>query len=262
MDKKYCLIDISNIIYQVYFRFAKNMGKRALDPQVTTLFLKQQLWALIEPGIQPGYLPVLLFDSKREGVYWRQEFMLDHTRFYSELWANYSEKNRDESYKGGRLAPEAYNVILDYCRDAAELLKAEYCHFSYAGLEADDFAGLFAKYKPEQVYLDLLTVDRDWCALTKPKIRWINMLAKKRYMVETEVEAVAYFKAKLSKQIKTAHEAYEFKRVKGELGDNLPPGCHIELIDLYNHAAPFDFGFAKAHEAVITFYATGLHPKS
>jgi 5'-3' exonuclease len=254
LEKKYCLVDVSTIIYQAYYRFAKQFGKRAFDPKTTTAFLLDQLNALIEPGIQPGYLPIYLYDRKKDGVYWRQEFINDHAVFYSELWAAYRPKELDTGYKGGRLKPEDYNVLLKYTRDAAELLKNQGPWFGAPGLEADDFAGLFVKYKPEDVYLDLLTVDRDWCGLTSPGVRWINMLPKKRYQIETEIEAVEYFKAKLDSAITAPYEAYEAKRVKGELGDQLPPGCHIKLIDIVNHAAPIDYGFAQDHQDVINFY--------
>lgn len=260
MIKKYCLIDVSTIVYQTYYRFARQFGKRSLDPETTTSFLLSQLNTLIAPGIQPGYQPVYLFDRKRNGVYWRQEFIDDHSVFYSELWTKHNPKELDTAYKGGRLKPEAYNILLKYTRDAAEKLKEQGPWFDVPGLEADDFAGLFVKYKPEDVYLDLLTVDRDHSGLTRPKVRWINMLPKKRYQIETEIEVIEYFRIKLSPNINSPIEAFEAKRVKGELGDQLPPGCHIELIDLYNYSAPKDFGFATAHEAVINFYETGSLP--
>lgn len=258
MTKKYVLVDVSTVVYQTYYRFARQFGKRSLDPETTTSFLLSQLNALITPGIQPGYQPVYLFDRKRNGVYWRQEFIDDHAVFYSELWAKHNPKELDTAYKGGRLKPEAYNILLKYTRDASEQLKKQGPWFDVPGLEADDFAGLFVKYKPEDVYLDLLTVDRDWCLLTKPNTRWINMLPKKRYQIETEVEAVNYFREKLDSSINTPLEAAEAKRVIGEKGDQLPPGCHIELIDLYNHCAPIDFGFAPAHESVINFYRNSV----
>lgn len=248
---------MSNIVYQIYFRFAKQFGKRNLDADTTINFLHTQLDNLIKPGIQSDYIPIYLYDYKKDGVYWRQNMIDDYPVFYSELWAKYSNKKQDESYKGGRLKPEAYNQILGYTRKASELLKKGNLWFGTPGLESDDYAGLLVKYKPENVYIDLLTVDRDWCGLTRPKVRWINMLPKKRYTIETEIEAVLYFQEKLSASIKSPIEAYEAKRVKGELGDNLPPGCHIEMIDLYNHAAPIDYGFKPAHDAIKQFYLTG-----
>jgi 5'-3' exonuclease, N-terminal resolvase-like domain len=252
--RKYCLIDVSTIIYQTYYRFAKQFGKRTLNPETTTAFLLDQLNALIEPGVQLGYMPVYLYDRKQDGAYWRQNFIDDHSVFYSELWTAHNPKELDTAYKGGRLKPEAYNVLLKYTRDAAELLKKQGPWFDTPGLEADDFVGLFVKYKPEEVYLDLLTVDRDWSCCARPKVQWINMLPKKRYQIETEVEVVEYFKAKLDPVITTPIQAFEAKRVKGELGDQLPPGCHIELIDIVNYAAPIDYGFAQDHQNVINFY--------
>ena len=250
------LIDVSTILYQVYFRNCKSYKSGVHKESTTINWLYGAILSLTKPGIAPGYTPVYLFDQKRQGSYWRQEFMDQHKELYSKLWADYSEKKRDESYKGGRLTPEEYNPLLDLTRKAAELIKKDHLWFSVPGLEADDFAGLFTKYKEPDIFLDFVTVDRDWAALTddEKNVRWINMYTKKRYTIETQKEVLEYFRKKLSKKIMHPLDAFEFKRLKGELGDNLPPGCHIELIDLLNHCAPLDYGFESAHTAVKEFY--------
>jgi hypothetical protein len=259
----YCLIDTSNIIYQVYFRNYKWYNPLVHKSETLIPFLTSKIIELITPAIQPGFIPILLFDKKKDSKYWRQEFIENHADFYEKLWADPStglgmntstSKEIDSKYKGGRLKSTDYNPVLEFTRQAAERLKASYLWLEEPGLEADDWAGLFVKYKPENVLIDLVTVDRDWAALAREGVRWVNMLPKSRYTVEYSEQVVKYFQAKLHSSIKDPFEAFEWKRVKGERGDNLLPGCHIELIDLINHCAPISYGFEHCHTTVKNFY--------
>jgi hypothetical protein len=80
------------------------------------------------------------------------------------------------------------------------------------------------------------------------------MYPKRRYSVHYSEDIVNYFKEKLHPSIETPEEAYHWKQQLGESGDNLLPGCHIELIDLVNHCAPKSMGFEPCHERAKAFW--------
>jgi hypothetical protein len=257
---KYSLIDVSNLIYQVYFA-----NYKAYNPNIhinPVPFLYDKLVALVTPAIKPGYKPVFLFDKKRDGCYWRQNFIDDRAKFYSELWEQVSSSESvDQKYKGGRLKASDYNPILDYTREASELLKKQ-LYFEEPGLEADDLAGLLCKYRPKDCYLDLVTVDWDWAGLLElnnNKIRFIDLYYRRRYKVHKADDVVDYFKSKLCKEVESPDQAYYWKQKLGEKGDNLLAGCDIELIDLKNYSAPLDYGFESAHQLVKDFYNNELN---
>ena len=273
MDK-FSLIDVSTAVYMTYFRCYRNYNPNRPE-EVVVKYLKQQLLALIEPAIQPGYYPVLLFDCKQNGVYWRQNFIDNHAAYYSELWANPKTGNgmnaagavNDEKYKGGRLKSTDYNPILKLTWIAARQLAEQYVCFEEPGLEADDFAGLLVAYKPDNVSLDLVTVDRDWAMLLRNEtIRFIDLYPKRRYQIEYTEDAVKYFQNKIHSSIETPEEAAYWKAKLGEKSDNCLPGSHVELVDLVNHAAPISYGFQDAHDRVINFFSnpqsSALFPRS
>ena len=269
MANKYALIDMSVLIYQVYFRNYKWYNQERHTEKTLINFLFNKLNELIAPAIAPGFTPIYIFDKKKDGVYWRQRFIDDNAEFYTALWSdpkngrgmNTGTGPNDEKYKGGRLKAKDYNAVLGFTRTASELFKTEpYIWFEEPGLEADDLFALFVKYVPSNVHLDLVTVDRDISGLLKldnPHIRFIDLYPKRRYEVNYAEDIVKYFKNKLHPSIETPEEAYYWKQQLSEVGDNLLAGCHIELIDLVNHCAPISYGFASTHEAVINFYATG-----
>jgi 5'-3' exonuclease len=267
---KFSLIDVSNIVYQVYFRNYKWFNPNQHKEAVLIPFLLNKINELIAPAIHIDYTPVYLFDKKKDGKYWRQNFIDDNSEFYSALWADpntgsgYNRTNvtPDEKYKGGRLKPTDYNPVLNYTRAAAELLKVQSNYwFEEPGLEADDWAGLLVKYKPDNFFLDLVTVDKDWAGLLRLNdltIRFIDLYPKRRYEVQYAEDAVSYFNKKLHPSIETPEEAYYWKQQLGESGDNLLAGCHIELIDLINHCAPINYGFEPCHQQVKAFYSSLL----
>ncbi len=265
MQNKFSLIDVSNIVYQVYFRNYKFYNENRHTEKNIVPFLLNKINELIAPAIQQDFVPIYLFDKKKDGKYWRQDFIEDNAEFYSELWANPATGRgmntgsgpNQEQYKGGRLAPDKYNPVLNYTRKAAELLKTQPGYwFEEPGLEADDWAGLLVKYAPANYHLDLVTVDKDWAGLLRlndSRIRFIDLYPKRRYEIQYAEDAVSYFNKKLHPSIETPAEAYYWKQQLGETGDNLLPGSHIELIDLINHCAPISYGFEHCHQKIKTF---------
>jgi 5'-3' exonuclease len=268
MQNKFSLIDVSNIVYQVYFRNYKWFNPNQHTEKALVPFLLNKINELIAPAVQQDFVPIYLYDKKKNSKYWRQNFIEDNAKFYSELWAdpttgrgmNTGSEPNQEQYKGGRLTPDKYNPVLNYTRKAAELLKTQPGYwFEEPGLEADDFTGLLVKYAPANYHLDLVSVDKDWCGLLKldnPNIRFIDMYPKRRYEIHYAEDVVKYFQAKLHSSIEKPEEAYYWKQQLGETGDNLLPGCHIELIDLINHCAPETYGFAAVHKQIIDFWTS------
>lgn len=263
---KFTLVDMSVVIYQVYFRNYKWFNPLIHKEEALIPFLLKKIEELIKPAIDKDYQPVYIFDKKRNNKYWRQEFIENNVEFYRSLWddpttgrgKNIGSGPNDEAYKGARLKPKDYNPVLNYTRKAAELLKEKSHWFETPGLEADDLFGLLVKYKPDNVHLDLLTVDRDIAGLLQLDnltIRFVDLYPKRRYSIHYAEDIVEYFQNKLHPDIKTPAQAYYWKQQLGEAADNLKPGCHIELIDLVNHCAPLEYGFTETHEQIKNFYA-------
>jgi 5'-3' exonuclease len=252
---KLALIDMSVIIYQTYFRNEKAFQARFKDkPEVQEYFVKQLDYLLLQ-SVQESFQPVLLFDKKSDGKYWRQNFIEDNQEEHTKAWSETTTKKpEDKKYKGGRLAPKAYSDLLGICRKAGEILKDKYVYLEEPGLEADDLCGLVIKYKATETHVDLITVDRDWSGLVddSKNIRFIDQYPKRRGQILKEADVVKFFQEKLSKELVHPSEAYEFKRVIGEAGDNLPANCRIELIDLIEYCAPVSMGFQSAHDRVKT----------
>lgn len=257
MTKNLTLIDMSVIIYQTYFRNNVYYTGSRHQKDATVNYLESQMLGLITPAIGTGFTPVLIYDQKdKDGVYWRQKFIDKHQEEHTAAWDKQGAIP-DQTYKGNRKAKSEYSDLIYLAKEAGERLKYKYYHLIYPGLEADDLAGLVCQYKTLESGVDLVTVDRDWAGLTDKnrKIRWINMLPKKRYSIETEDEVLAYFQKKLDKRMLHPSEAFEYKRQYSEASDNLPANCRIELIDLLNFSAPVSMGFQPAHDYVQAFLA-------
>jgi 5'-3' exonuclease len=254
---KLALVDMSVMIYQTYFRHCKYYNEGRNKDTATIAFIELELVKLFQPGVSKDFTPILVFDKKdSDKVYWRQKFIEQHQEEHNEKWAQQGSIE-DQAYKGGRLKPKDYSKLLCLTRLAAENLKEKYIFFEYPGLEADDLVALLCQYKNTDDFIDLLTVDRDWSGLVDDyrNIRWVNFLPKQRYKIETEINVVNYFKTKLDSGLEHPSECYQYKRDYGEVGDNLPKNCRIELIDLINHSAPISFGFQPAHDLIKDFYA-------
>lgn len=262
---KVTLIDMSVVIYQCYFRNYKSHKEGRQSKDTVRNYMKLELVNLFAPAVTKGYEVVLIFDKKRDKKYWRQEFIESNAEFYRNLWDdentgrghNTGEGPNEEGYKGGRLKATEYTSLLDRTREAAELLKLDYPFFEEPGLEADDWYGLLVKYKGVTDCIDIVSVDRDLSGLLKvgdKAIRFVDMYPKRRYSIHYSEDIVSYFQEKLHPSIETPEEAYYWKQQLGESGDNLLPGCHIELIDLVNHCAPISMGFEHCHERAKDFW--------
>jgi 5'-3' exonuclease len=253
--KNLTLLDASVLIYQTYYRHERSFNPKIHSGEKTVEHFADKLYQLFKPAIADGFEPVLIYDRKdADGVYWRQKFIEENQEEHTAAWTKQGAIS-DQSYKGNRKAKHEYSELLDIVKEAGERLKLHYKHLIWPGLEADDLAGLVCQYKPHDLAVDLVTVDRDWAGLTDKErnIRWINMLPKKRYTIETEDEVAAYFRQKLDKNLIHPSEAYFYKRMYAEAGDNLPANCRIELLDLVNFSAPISMGFEDAHEYVKEF---------
>lgn len=265
--KKIKVIDVSVLKFQFYHASIKSFDENFHRRDSTVKYFVEQFRGVIDCFDGSA---VLVYDEKGplsngELGYWRGEFILQRQEYYAEMLGS------KKGYKGHR--QKEYTVLLDYIAEAMYQLREYYPWLSYPLLEADDHAALLCKYKPDNVAIDLVTVDRDWAMLTNDEknIRWVNLHKKNWGRIEEEAEVMEYYRAKLSPDLTNIRDVAQAKVEMGDVGDNLPKGCDIEVICLHNYCAPLEveaaFGpelrlefpeFRVAHDAVVRFYAEFL----
>lgn len=205
--------------------------------------LVKGIWAYwINRG--PEFLPqsnwriVIVNDYKNaDGGYWRKEAGMKDP-LLQKAWDEYTgEKPESTHYKGHRKGRtdefwEIENIGKEYAM-------AYFPFFSEQNFEADDWAGLAARFHTgdRQMFLD--TVDRDWsmlvdedrgiyfanCRRCRPKERIQQQLVDNEAVID-------HTEYKLGVNINHPRELAFAKSEKGDLGDNLPPGSPVYLFDL------------------------------
>jgi 5'-3' exonuclease len=188
-----------------------------LDSQDTRkaliLFIQERLF--LNTGFHIA--PVWCLDSK---PYWRSRF--------------------EPEYKANRMGHK-----LDIS-PTLNLLEELGCHtVSHPECEADDIAAALVRMFPDCHHY-LLTTDNDWSGMVGERVTMLSPLFEPR--VRQPVHVWGWLRGKFAKLPKcqqakwqfpevvgfNPQAVWEFKALFGDSGDNLPPGCHPGLIDLFN----------------------------
>lgn len=184
---------------------------------------------------------VVLSDYRTEklGGYWRHSEVGKDVRM-SKLWGEYNPKKKDIGYKGGRgEKPEDFNDLIigigkDYC-------KKYFSFYEFEGYEADDLGGYVYRNCGEQRdRLKLFhTIDRDWMQLVDEDrgFYWTTsriprQVEKFQNQIADNAEVLTFSEDRHKLTIKTPKEFILSKIITGDSGDNLPPQCPPEYMDL------------------------------
>jgi hypothetical protein len=226
-----------------------------VSEEVAKKLLRAAWAAKIQRG--PDMLPrhsyryVIVADSRYHdtGNYWRDKFMTD-SLVVSQAWDNYAEaqgvarETLKTNYKGTRGAKTedfwlVFNAGMDYCQQY-------YGVFSHEGYEADDFAG--AVYRASRDRTDevvherqilLSTLDRDWTQLVceshkvyfaNTRVPFLSEKIQERLVGELGVREHTLHK--MGFELDHPKNLADYKVLKGDEGDNLPPGAPKCLFDL------------------------------
>jgi hypothetical protein len=187
-----------------------------------------------------NYRVVVVNDFKDEdGCYWRKHEG-EKDPLLAEAWGNYSGgKGKPEAYKGHRTGRNE-----DFWE--VEKIGREYAHcyfpfYSEQGFEADDWAGLAHRLHTGERTMYLSTIDRDWSMLVDDdrNILFANtrVSRKKEFIQKRLVDnagVILHTKHRLKVDISHPRELAFAKALKGDMGDNLPPGSPVYLFDLVN----------------------------
>lgn len=189
---------------------------------------------------EEGWRVVIVRDCKdSDGHYWRKEEGENDPELQAAWDAYLQGKHRLRKYKGHRSSrPEDFWTVEKIGRAYADKF---FPHFAEEGFEADDWAGTAYRLheSPEGRQMFLYTVDRDWSMLVddsrgiyfansrRPRA---NELDKQR-LVDNEA-VVDHTLRKMKMEISHPRELAFAKSVKGDMGDNLPPGAPVYLFDL------------------------------
>jgi len=184
-------------------------------------------------------------DIRKALVLYIQERLFLNTAFsLSVVWCldskPYWRSRFEPEYKANRVGHK-----LDIT-PTLKLLQDLGCHtVSMAEFEADDIAAALVRLWPGCHHY-LLTTDNDWSGMVGPNVTMISPLFEPR--IREPVQVWGWLRGKYSKVAKCHRDkwlmpdvvgfdpknVWRFKAVFGDAGDNLPPGCHPGLIDLFN----------------------------
>lgn len=179
------------------------------------------------------------YKSAELGGYWRHKEVGEDERIKS-LWQEYKPRKKNLGYKGGREEKPKDFV------DLVVRVGREYCQkymnfYEFKGYEADDIAGFIYRNCGEQInrVKILHTVDRDWIQLVDEKrgFYWATSRVPKenerfQNQVANDEEVLLFSELKHGWEINTPKQYIEAKIVTGDAGDNLPPNCPPEYMDL------------------------------
>lgn len=188
------------------------------------------------------YRVIVLADGPSEKFgngYWRH-YEVERDSRIQKAWDNFRPAKRDRGYKGGRGAKpaifyECYKIMEEYCR--------KYLNFyRFDGFEADDVMGTIyrsnLREQKDRVKI-MYTVDLDWSALCQEEsgFFWYTMRVSKpnemfQEQAKNDADVILYAEKKMGIAISKPTELALAKCEFGELGDNLPPECPLEYIDL------------------------------
>ena len=118
------------------------------------------------------------------------------------------------------------------------------CTVGHPEYEADDIAAALVRMFPSCHHY-LLTTDNDWSGMVGAGVTMVCPLHEPR--VREPVQVWGWLRGKYAKLPKCqqrkwkmpdvvgfdAQNVWKFKSIFGDSGDNLPPGCHPGLIDLF-----------------------------
>jgi len=179
--------------------------------------------------------PIWCLDSK---PYWR-------SRFEPEYKANRTSHKLDIS------------PTLDLLEDLGCVTEG------YPEFEADDIAAAIVRMLPGSKHY-LLSTDSDWSGMVGPNVTMISPLHEPR--LREPVHVWGWLRGKYAQlpkcqQIKwqmpnvvefQPEEVWHFKHIFGDAGDNLQPGCHPGMIDLFRPIVdPIEQGFSAENLLVI-----------
>lgn len=252
------LLVIDFMVYCHMLKVAYSEYRLLYDKELANRMAKAAWSMIINRG--PDFLPfqehtiVVICDQKfeQDECYWRQrEIQADERMEFA--WEEYIESGRGKGriepssrkYKGTR-DPKTEEFLdlrrigLDYCRKY-------FPTFSEPGFEADDWAGAIyriSRDKPgicrdREIFIS--TLDRDLSQLVDDshKVRWANTRPPRpnehiQNRLAKEADVLYHTEYKLGEEISHPRELPYAKHLKGDMGDNLPPGSPIEYFDLCN----------------------------
>jgi hypothetical protein len=199
-----------------------------------------------------SYRVVVVADCRFQdsGNYWRDRYMKESPEV-QQAWINYAEKEgKDLSeipthYKGTRSEKDAtFWRVFD--------IGWEYVHnyfpvFSHEGYEADDIAGAIYRISRDNIgdgtarkrQIFLSTLDRDWSQLVDEdhKVYFANTRVpfaseKIQERLVGNLGVIEHTAHRMGFELDHPKNLSDWKVLKGDMGDNLPPGSPKCLFDL------------------------------
>jgi hypothetical protein len=187
---------------------------------------------------------------KDTGNYWRDRFMTNSTEM-QQAWESYAESKGkplgdiETSYKGTRsdktdLFWRVFHIGWDY-------VSKYFPTFTQEGFEADDIAGAIYRVKRKarknsivaKRQLFLSTLDRDWSQLVDDELKIYFANTRHCFPREKIQErlvgnqgVIEHTLHKMGFELDHPRNLANWKVLKGDLGDNLPPGSPHCLFDL------------------------------
>jgi 5'-3' exonuclease len=164
---------------------------------------------------------IFALDHKSSVGYWRNEIYPDYkgNRNKANAKKYYSTRYREE-----------IKVLIDVLAFVANDFGTV---VSIPNYEADDLWGATWRYcKNNSLNLIGVTVDWDWAQLIDEQTSiWDFRFSPNNRDLPTIIELIASHRD-YKTVVESPSEIIAIKQRKGDRGDNLPPGCQIELIDL------------------------------
>jgi 5'-3' exonuclease len=154
-------------------------------------------------------------------------------------------------YKVGRSKAPQFSTVKSESLDA--LAKMPYPVLSVPSQESDDIIAAYARFKPDDVELMIVTIDSDLIGLVREYqpstpthnaidgIGWFSMSDKWQPRLRNNLESINRWALKRhSILLEKPSDLWVFKSDVGDKADNLPAGTPIEMIDLFNPPARYD----------------------
>lgn len=193
--------------------------------------------------IQRGnWNPIWVLDRKRDGLYWRHEYL----------------KNHSIEYKAGRTTkPDHWYNILGALTSLLDIGGGPWKSLSVLGFEADDMASLLVQSSPLGNYTTMATIDTDWMGLIdEGLVDWYSIwdfqkygnaknFIRHRFNMETINE---WAMQRLKKTFNKPTDLWDYKAKYGDKSDNLPSNSPIEVIDLVK--VPAKYNLIKTHKKI------------
>lgn len=246
------VVDFYVVCHQI-FRDAKPFSHLYSEENLKKII--KALWALrVSRGPDmidhnPDSRVMVVKDNKYRKLknYWRQVEIAKDDRMdlvWESFWeTNPRKKKTSQEYKGTREdKSDFFNLVSkigqDYCNTYYNIYLEE-------GFEADDIAGAIYRTsrdtnsicRDRTIYF--MTNDRDWGQLVDDEHRcfWANTRYPKsnekiQHRLAGNKEVIEHTLHKHGLEINHPRELVNVKTLKGDLGDNLPPGSPTDYMDL------------------------------